>query len=135
MVLSMQLFCFPVVKPASSLSQGLSQIFDPPMNHHHHQITLCFWLPVRTPPGLVLELVNHSQCSLSLCLQPPTPIDYSLMKIPQNYNLPHYRFPMQGKNYISVPGEAFTMQCEFPYIPFHSFSTNIQYIYILTLSK
>uniref|UniRef100_A0A8C7PPP5 Adhesion G protein-coupled receptor D1 n=1 Tax=Oncorhynchus mykiss TaxID=8022 RepID=A0A8C7PPP5_ONCMY len=96
--------------PALSLSQGLSQIFDPPMNHHHQQITLCFWLPVRTPPGLVLELVNHSQCSLSLCFQPPTPIDYSLMKIPQNYNLPHYRFPMQGKNYISVPGEAFTMQ-------------------------
>uniref|UniRef100_A0A8C8K6D7 Adhesion G protein-coupled receptor D1 n=1 Tax=Oncorhynchus tshawytscha TaxID=74940 RepID=A0A8C8K6D7_ONCTS len=78
------------------------------------QITLCFWLPVRIPPGLVLELVNHSQCSLSLCFQPPTPIDYSLMKIPQNYNLPHYRFPMQGKNYISVPGEAFTMQCECP---------------------
>ncbi|XP_055742682.1 adhesion G-protein coupled receptor D1-like isoform X2 [Salvelinus fontinalis] len=38
--------------------------------------------------------------------------DYSLMKIPQNYNLPHYRFPMQGKNYISVPGEAFTMQSQ-----------------------
>lgn len=35
--------------------------------------------------------------------------DYSLMKFPKNYNLPHYRFPMQGKNYISVPGEAFTM--------------------------
>uniref|UniRef100_A0A6Q2WZZ4 Adhesion G protein-coupled receptor D1 n=1 Tax=Esox lucius TaxID=8010 RepID=A0A6Q2WZZ4_ESOLU len=38
---------------------------------------------------------------------------YTLMKIPQNYNLPHYRFPTQGKNYISVPGEAFTMECEF----------------------
>ncbi|CAB1321849.1 unnamed protein product, partial [Coregonus sp. 'balchen'] len=38
--------------------------------------------------------------------------DYSLMKIPQNYNLPHYRFPTQGKNYISVPGEAFTMQSQ-----------------------
>ncbi|XP_078106310.1 adhesion G-protein coupled receptor D1 isoform X2 [Sander vitreus] len=36
--------------------------------------------------------------------------DYSLMKFPQNYNLPHYRFPTQGKSYISVPGEAFTMQ-------------------------
>uniref|UniRef100_A0A665WMK0 G-protein coupled receptors family 2 profile 2 domain-containing protein n=1 Tax=Echeneis naucrates TaxID=173247 RepID=A0A665WMK0_ECHNA len=34
--------------------------------------------------------------------------DYSLMKLPLNYNLPHYRFPTQGKNYISVPGEAFT---------------------------
>uniref|UniRef100_A0A4W6FMQ7 Adhesion G protein-coupled receptor D1 n=1 Tax=Lates calcarifer TaxID=8187 RepID=A0A4W6FMQ7_LATCA len=38
--------------------------------------------------------------------------DYSLMKLPQNYNLPHYRFPTQGKNYISVPGEAFTMQSQ-----------------------
>uniref|UniRef100_A0A6Q2Y9A5 Adhesion G protein-coupled receptor D1 n=1 Tax=Esox lucius TaxID=8010 RepID=A0A6Q2Y9A5_ESOLU len=36
--------------------------------------------------------------------------NYTLMKIPQNYNLPHYRFPTQGKNYISVPGEAFTME-------------------------
>ncbi|XP_019907718.2 adhesion G-protein coupled receptor D1 isoform X2 [Esox lucius] len=38
--------------------------------------------------------------------------DYTLMKIPQNYNLPHYRFPTQGKNYISVPGEAFTMESQ-----------------------
>ncbi|XP_057688087.1 adhesion G-protein coupled receptor D1 isoform X2 [Corythoichthys intestinalis] len=38
--------------------------------------------------------------------------DYSLMKLPQNYNLPHYRFPTQGKSYISVPGEAFTMQSQ-----------------------
>ncbi|KAJ0019525.1 hypothetical protein NQD34_007094 [Periophthalmus magnuspinnatus] len=38
--------------------------------------------------------------------------DYSLMKFPQNYNLQHYRFPIQGKNYISVPGEAFTMQSQ-----------------------
>uniref|UniRef100_A0A8C1Z5C5 Adhesion G protein-coupled receptor D1 n=1 Tax=Cyprinus carpio TaxID=7962 RepID=A0A8C1Z5C5_CYPCA len=36
--------------------------------------------------------------------------DYSLMKIPQNYNLQSYRFPTQGKSYISVPGEALTMQ-------------------------
>uniref|UniRef100_A0A3B5MAE9 Uncharacterized protein n=1 Tax=Xiphophorus couchianus TaxID=32473 RepID=A0A3B5MAE9_9TELE len=35
--------------------------------------------------------------------------DYSLMKLPQNFNLPHYRFPTQGKNYISVPGEAFAV--------------------------
>ncbi|KAM3611849.1 uncharacterized protein V6R79_024970 [Siganus canaliculatus] len=38
--------------------------------------------------------------------------DYSLMKFPKNYNLPHYRFPTQGKNYISVPGEAFAMQSQ-----------------------
>lgn len=38
--------------------------------------------------------------------------DYSMMKIPQNYNLPHYRFPTLGKNYISVPGEAFNVQSQ-----------------------
>nr|XP_057926924.1 adhesion G-protein coupled receptor D1 isoform X3 [Doryrhamphus excisus] len=38
--------------------------------------------------------------------------DYLLMKLPQNYNLQHYRFPTQGKNYISVPVEAFTMQSQ-----------------------
>ncbi|XP_038152234.1 adhesion G-protein coupled receptor D1 isoform X3 [Cyprinodon tularosa] len=38
--------------------------------------------------------------------------DYSLMKLSQNFHLPHYRFPTQGKNYISVPGEAFTMQTQ-----------------------
>ncbi|XP_072244467.1 adhesion G-protein coupled receptor D1 isoform X1 [Leuresthes tenuis] len=38
--------------------------------------------------------------------------DYSLMKFSQNFNLPLYRFPTQGKNYISVPGEAFTMQSQ-----------------------
>ncbi|XP_030593485.1 adhesion G-protein coupled receptor D1 isoform X2 [Archocentrus centrarchus] len=38
--------------------------------------------------------------------------DYSLMKLPQNFNLPHYRFPTEGKSYISVPGEAFTMESQ-----------------------
>ncbi|XP_012683935.2 adhesion G-protein coupled receptor D1 isoform X2 [Clupea harengus] len=38
--------------------------------------------------------------------------DYSLMKIPQNYNMQSYRFPTQGKNYISVPGEALSMQSQ-----------------------
>ncbi|XP_057213644.1 adhesion G-protein coupled receptor D1 isoform X2 [Triplophysa rosa] len=38
--------------------------------------------------------------------------DYSLMKIPQNYNMPNYRFPTQGKSYISVPGVALSMQSQ-----------------------
>ncbi|CAG5920891.1 unnamed protein product [Menidia menidia] len=38
--------------------------------------------------------------------------DYALLKFPQNFNLPLYRFPTQGKNYISVPGEAFNMQSQ-----------------------
>ncbi|CAF91651.1 unnamed protein product [Tetraodon nigroviridis] len=38
--------------------------------------------------------------------------DYSLMKFPQKYNLLHYRFPTEGKNYISVPGEALAMKSQ-----------------------
>ncbi|XP_034021571.1 adhesion G-protein coupled receptor D1-like [Thalassophryne amazonica] len=38
--------------------------------------------------------------------------DYTLMKLPRNHNLQHYRFPTQGKNYISVPREAFHVQSE-----------------------
>uniref|UniRef100_A0A9J7ZS88 Adhesion G protein-coupled receptor D1 n=2 Tax=Cyprinus carpio TaxID=7962 RepID=A0A9J7ZS88_CYPCA len=49
-------------------------------------------------------LTLNSDPSFLICL------DYSLMKIPQNYNLQSYRFPTQGKSYISVPGEALTMQ-------------------------
>lgn len=57
----------------------------------------------------VVFFFNHP-LSLFLTLTPPT--DYALMKFPQNYNLPHYRFPTQGKSYISVPGEALAMQCK-----------------------
>ncbi|MGH0114686.1 UNVERIFIED_CONTAM: hypothetical protein FKN15_034003 [Acipenser sinensis] len=37
-----------------------------------------------------------------------TVADYSLVKLPLSMNLPHYRFPSQGRNYISVPGKAFS---------------------------
>uniref|UniRef100_A0A8D2LBC1 Adhesion G protein-coupled receptor D1 n=1 Tax=Varanus komodoensis TaxID=61221 RepID=A0A8D2LBC1_VARKO len=34
--------------------------------------------------------------------------DYSLAKIPpQHLNVPHYRFPLRGQSYISIPAEAF----------------------------
>ncbi|XP_032661875.1 adhesion G-protein coupled receptor D1 [Chelonoidis abingdonii] len=37
-----------------------------------------------------------------------TVADYSLVKMaPQTLNLSHYRFPSQGRSYISIPGEAF----------------------------
>ncbi|XP_025051479.1 adhesion G-protein coupled receptor D1 isoform X1 [Alligator sinensis] len=37
-----------------------------------------------------------------------TVADYSLVKMPpQTLNLSHYRFPSQGKSYISIPSEAF----------------------------
>ncbi|XP_041856068.1 adhesion G-protein coupled receptor D1 isoform X2 [Melanotaenia boesemani] len=65
------------------------------------------------------RVMEHMVTNLEPC--PNTPIslggtsfvaDYSLMKFPQNFNMPHYRFPTQGKNYISVPGEAFTLQSQ-----------------------
>uniref|UniRef100_A0A8C1NQJ2 Adhesion G protein-coupled receptor D1 n=1 Tax=Cyprinus carpio TaxID=7962 RepID=A0A8C1NQJ2_CYPCA len=56
------------------------------------------------------DAVTKSVFFLQMCL------DYSLMKIPQNYNLQSYRFPTQGKSYISVPGEALTMQCEYAHV-------------------
>uniref|UniRef100_A0AAY4B272 Adhesion G protein-coupled receptor D1 n=1 Tax=Denticeps clupeoides TaxID=299321 RepID=A0AAY4B272_9TELE len=43
----------------------------------------------------------------------PLFVDYALTKIPQNYSLQNYRFPMQGRSYISVPAEAFTMESEY----------------------
>uniref|UniRef100_A0A6Q2Y0X4 Adhesion G protein-coupled receptor D1 n=1 Tax=Esox lucius TaxID=8010 RepID=A0A6Q2Y0X4_ESOLU len=58
-------------------------------------------------PEEILMYYSNSQFSPSVF---NLSTDYTLMKIPQNYNLPHYRFPTQGKNYISVPGEAFTME-------------------------
>uniref|UniRef100_A0A8C6VZU8 Adhesion G protein-coupled receptor D1 n=1 Tax=Nothobranchius furzeri TaxID=105023 RepID=A0A8C6VZU8_NOTFU len=59
----------------------------------------------------VMEAHKFCVCSSQqLCFCPPT--DYSLTKIPQNFNLLNYRFPSLGKSYISVPGEAFTMQGE-----------------------
>lgn len=38
------------------------------------------------------------------------------MKFPQKYNLVDYRFPTEGKNYISVPGEALTMKCKWDFL-------------------
>uniref|UniRef100_A0AAX7T8V4 Adhesion G protein-coupled receptor D1 n=1 Tax=Astatotilapia calliptera TaxID=8154 RepID=A0AAX7T8V4_ASTCA len=53
---------------------------------------------------------------------------YSLMKLPQNFELSHYRFPTEGKSYISVPGEAFAMECSStlskPILPFLSLRIN-----------
>lgn len=48
----------------------------------------------------------------------PSPTDYSMMKFPQKYNLLHYRFPTEGKNYISVPGEALTMKGKWHFLSY-----------------
>uniref|UniRef100_A0AAX7V731 Adhesion G protein-coupled receptor D1 n=1 Tax=Astatotilapia calliptera TaxID=8154 RepID=A0AAX7V731_ASTCA len=49
---------------------------------------------------------------------------YSLMKLPQNFELSHYRFPTEGKSYISVPGEAFFFRLSKPILPFLSLRIN-----------
>ncbi|XP_046904073.1 adhesion G-protein coupled receptor D1 isoform X1 [Hypomesus transpacificus] len=61
--------------------------------------------------GHMVSNLEHSPSPVSLGGKSLV-ADYSLMKFPQNYNLPHYRFPTLGKNYISVPGEAFTMKSQ-----------------------
>ncbi|XP_053557837.1 adhesion G-protein coupled receptor D1 [Bombina bombina] len=33
--------------------------------------------------------------------------DYSMVRVPQDLSLPHYRFPSEGQTFISIPGEAF----------------------------
>ncbi|MFT7796880.1 adhesion G-protein coupled receptor D1 isoform X7, partial [Arapaima gigas] len=73
----------------------------------------------------LIELVDKVMGHMALNLDPKSDraisiggkssvADYSLMKIPQNVNVGHYRFPIQGKNYISVPGEAFSNEGECP---------------------
>uniref|UniRef100_A0A4W3IZV1 Adhesion G protein-coupled receptor D1 n=1 Tax=Callorhinchus milii TaxID=7868 RepID=A0A4W3IZV1_CALMI len=37
---------------------------------------------------------------------------YSLVKVPSGVSLNKYRFPTHGKNYISIPGEAFHTKCK-----------------------
>lgn len=79
---------------SSSVVGGLIETVDRVMEH----------MATNLEPGPARSLVSLGGTSFVA--------DYSLMKFPQNYNLQHYRFPTQGKNYISVPGEAFTMQSQ-----------------------
>ncbi|KAA0713855.1 G-protein coupled receptor D1 [Triplophysa tibetana] len=58
-----------------------------------------------------LQSSSHSVAPLSIGGMSSV-ADYSLMKIPQNYNMPNYRFPTQGKSYISIPGVALSMQSQ-----------------------
>uniref|UniRef100_A0A7N6B439 Adhesion G protein-coupled receptor D1 n=1 Tax=Anabas testudineus TaxID=64144 RepID=A0A7N6B439_ANATE len=58
------------------------------------------------------RVMEHMVTNLEPSPHSSITLDYSMVRIPQNFNFPHYRFPTQGKNYISVPGEAFTVQCQ-----------------------
>ncbi|XP_036383355.1 adhesion G-protein coupled receptor D1 isoform X2 [Megalops cyprinoides] len=84
---------WPVVGESTPMVSGLIETVDKVMVH------------------MVSNLVSSSQSIISIGGKSSV-ADYSLMKIPQNYNLPLYRFPTQGKNYISVPGEAFTQKSQ-----------------------
>uniref|UniRef100_A0A672ZTY1 Adhesion G protein-coupled receptor D1 n=1 Tax=Sphaeramia orbicularis TaxID=375764 RepID=A0A672ZTY1_9TELE len=103
------IFCLPAAFVVS-FSLRSPHIYDPPLIIQIG-LVLTSWF---------VSLLCFSQC-FTLFLT-SNPADYSLMKFPQNYNLPHYRFPTEGKNYISVPGEAFTMQCEHKYCKLKMFS-------------
>uniref|UniRef100_A0A6Q2YGD4 Adhesion G protein-coupled receptor D1 n=1 Tax=Esox lucius TaxID=8010 RepID=A0A6Q2YGD4_ESOLU len=87
---------------ANNLTQVLKRKDTCVVNTHTHRHSYCTYT-------LHCDRLSNSQFSPSVF---NLSTDYTLMKIPQNYNLPHYRFPTQGKNYISVPGEAFTMESQ-----------------------
>ncbi|TRY58665.1 hypothetical protein DNTS_028446 [Danionella cerebrum] len=79
----------------SPVLSGLVETVDKVMVHMAHKL--------RSEPDSEAPLAIGGKSSVA---------DYSLMKIPQKYSLPSYRFPTQGKSYISVPGEALTMQSQ-----------------------
>uniref|UniRef100_A0A8C2I3X8 Adhesion G protein-coupled receptor D1 n=1 Tax=Cyprinus carpio TaxID=7962 RepID=A0A8C2I3X8_CYPCA len=86
------------------------------MKYYKAAIGKLLWIPLTWYQNagpfdfLGSDAVTKNVFFLQMC------IDYSLMKIPQNYNLQSYRFPTQGKSYIPVPGEALTMQCEYAHV-------------------
>uniref|UniRef100_A0A8B9K459 Adhesion G protein-coupled receptor D1 n=1 Tax=Astyanax mexicanus TaxID=7994 RepID=A0A8B9K459_ASTMX len=80
--------------------------------HNLTQLLNSLFLSLSYSLYLALSLLITIRQGLEHPVLSPLFVDYSLMKIPQNYNLSSYRFPMQGKNYISVPGEAFAMQTQ-----------------------
>uniref|UniRef100_A0A8C6Q408 Adhesion G protein-coupled receptor D1 n=1 Tax=Nothobranchius furzeri TaxID=105023 RepID=A0A8C6Q408_NOTFU len=121
----------PVLDFLTTLSNGtiphntannLTQVLEPSATKPEHVLLQQQSTPVvssliqtvdRVMEQMVTKLEAHKFCvcsSQQLCFCPPT--DYSLTKIPQNFNLLNYRFPSLGKSYISVPGEAFTMQAQ-----------------------
>uniref|UniRef100_A0A8C9QXT5 Adhesion G protein-coupled receptor D1 n=1 Tax=Scleropages formosus TaxID=113540 RepID=A0A8C9QXT5_SCLFO len=85
----------------------------------HILTLLCFAVTLLQKKVGLIETVDKVMVHMASNLEPKSDravaidgkssvADYSLMKIPQNVNVGHYRFPTQGKNYISVPGEAFS---------------------------
>ncbi|KAM9475036.1 adhesion G-protein coupled receptor D1 isoform 1-T1 [Clarias gariepinus] len=81
------------VEPSTPVVSGLIDTVDKVMGHMVSNL--------KAEPSSVVTVGGKSYVA-----------DYSLMKFPQNYNMQNYRFPTQGKNYISVPGEAFTTESQ-----------------------
>ncbi|KAJ3604356.1 hypothetical protein NHX12_029097, partial [Muraenolepis orangiensis] len=103
---------------ANNLTQGflksVEEVLSSPAVLEQHSSAVVSGL-IETVDRVMEHMVTNLQPShQSLVLLGGTSLiaDYSLMKLPQNYNLPHYRFPTLGHSYISVPGEAFTMQTQ-----------------------
>uniref|UniRef100_A0A3P8WL92 Adhesion G protein-coupled receptor D1 n=1 Tax=Cynoglossus semilaevis TaxID=244447 RepID=A0A3P8WL92_CYNSE len=122
-VMYLVIYLFP---PNRTMSQDAANNLTQPFLSVCLCLSVCLWsLPVQpqsTPvvSGLI-ETVDRVMEHMVTNLEPgPQSLmtldgtsfvaDYSLMKLPQNYNLQHYRFPPEGKSYISVPGEAFTTE-------------------------
>ncbi|XP_064378112.1 adhesion G-protein coupled receptor D1 isoform X2 [Dromaius novaehollandiae] len=65
---------------------------------------------IETIDCVMVHVACHlGENSLPVTLEGTSPVaDYSLARMyPQTLNLSHYRFPSQGRSYISIPSEAF----------------------------
>ncbi|XP_041084297.1 adhesion G-protein coupled receptor D1-like isoform X3 [Polyodon spathula] len=62
---------------------------------------------IETVDKVMVHMVYNLETSPISIDGSSTVADYSLVKLPLSMNLPHYRFPSQGKSYISIPGKAF----------------------------
>uniref|UniRef100_A0A4W3J6E0 Adhesion G protein-coupled receptor D1 n=1 Tax=Callorhinchus milii TaxID=7868 RepID=A0A4W3J6E0_CALMI len=65
---------------------------------------------LRTVDKVMLHVAKNLEGNLNgpVSIEGSSPAaDYSLVKVPSGVSLNKYRFPTHGKNYISIPGEAF----------------------------
>nr|XP_023682755.1 adhesion G-protein coupled receptor D1 isoform X1 [Paramormyrops kingsleyae] len=130
LTVEMQNFQFPksMSLPNESIPQktanGLTQAFlksveevlsSPGWPDMEEQLTPMVSGLIETVDKVMIHMASNVESSLegTVAIDGKSSVaDYSLMKIPQNVSLSHYRFPTQGKNYISVPGEAFSNKAQ-----------------------
>ncbi|XP_073169043.1 adhesion G-protein coupled receptor D1 isoform X5 [Lepidochelys kempii] len=97
---------------------NLTEAFLKAVEDFHFLPSLTGILEIAPVIGSLIETIDnvmvHMACNLGgnpfvvTVEGSSTVADYSLVKMrPQTLNLSHYRFPSQGRSYISIPSEAF----------------------------